>query len=54
MKCVICQKGPEDGVALYRQNETGVQGIWACAEHRTAPVDPEVQDIVDAIEADNV
>ncbi len=51
--CEVCARGPapeRGGVAVYRQNAFGVPGIWRCAEHRTAPVDPEVQEIVDAIE----
>lgn len=53
MQCHICGKGPapeHGGVTVYRQNEKGVPGIWACEQHRKAPVDPETQDIVDIIE----
>jgi hypothetical protein len=53
MKCEICEKGPRDGVAIYRQNAVGVMpAIWRCRAHREASVDPEVQHIVDVIEAD--
>ena len=33
MNCITCGKGIFEGIALYRQNETGVAGIWACLEH---------------------
>lgn len=39
-----------EGISLFRQNEKGVKGIWRCAVHNIAPVDPEVADIVIAIE----
>ncbi len=52
--CDVCQRGPSPergGVAVYRQNPVGeLPAVWRCREHRDAPVDPEVQDIVDAIE----
>ena len=51
MKCEICGKGVLDGVTLYRQNELGVKGIWRCTEHNQQPVDKEVQELVDIIEA---
>lgn len=33
MKCVICQKGPMNGVTLYRINAKGQPGLWACDRH---------------------
>lgn len=54
MKCVICQKGPAQGVTLYRINRKGVEGFWACKKHKdqtdAPPVDPDVQFIVDIVE----
>jgi hypothetical protein len=53
MKCVICKKGPMQGVSLYRINEKGKPGLWACRAHRSqtdAPVDPELDEIVSRIE----
>lgn len=51
MRCMICNKGMNDGVTLFRQNPKGEEGIWACREHRFEPVAKEVEDIVDAIES---
>lgn len=51
MKCIHCEKGPADGVALFRQNPKGETGIWACEEHNKQPLDPLVKDITDAIAA---
>lgn len=31
--CYICGKHPADGFTVYRQNEKGVSGIFACEEH---------------------
>jgi hypothetical protein len=31
--CEICGNGLQDGVSLYRANETGVTGIWRCSAH---------------------
>ena len=51
MKCQTCNLGPEDGVTVYRQNEVGeLPAVWACREHRTAPVPDDVQALVDVIE----
>lgn len=53
MKCVICQKGPQHGVSLFRINATGQRGFWACRKHRSqtdAPVDPELDRLVDVLE----
>lgn len=32
MKCFKCNNTLEDG-PLFRQNENGVTGVWACSEH---------------------
>lgn len=54
MKCHVCDKGPapeHGGVTVYRQNPEGeLPAVWACAEHRSAPVDSETQRIVDVLE----
>jgi hypothetical protein len=53
-KCCFCERGPQDGVTVYRVNAKGEAGIWACREHRqqadAPPTDPEVQRLVNAIE----
>lgn len=34
MICCICKKGPLDGgISVYRINEKGVPGMYACADH---------------------
>ena len=53
MKCIFCQKGLAEGVALYRINQKGVPGVWACLADRPktdAPIDPEVDRLIRAIE----
>ena len=51
MRCEICNKGPAiDGVTVYRQNEKGVKGIWACKQHAVFKPDPEVKRIVNILE----
>lgn len=45
MKCFKCGKSAADGTNLYRQNEKGVAGIWACAPH-SKPVEQELVHIV--------
>jgi hypothetical protein len=51
--CEICGRGPapeHGGISVFRHNEKGQPGIWRCAVHNDAPVDPEVAEIVIAIE----
>lgn len=53
MNCIFCHKGMADGVSLFRINEKGVPGIWACREHRSLSdqkLDAEVDEIVSLIE----
>ena len=53
MRCVICKKGPVEGVSVFRINTTGRPGLWACKRHRgqtDAPVDPELDELVAHIE----
>lgn len=53
LRCVICKKGAPD-VSLFRINEKGVPGLWACAKHLkqtdAPPPDPELQKLVDILE----
>lgn len=53
MKCHVCGLGPANGVTVYRQNETGVPGVWACLIHSECQVAPDVAEIVTIIERDN-
>lgn len=53
MECFVCKrKMPEVG-RLVRVNEKGVEGIWACVEHRKnsnwKPI-PEVEELCDVIQ----
>lgn len=50
MNCYKCKKGIDEGIALFRQNPKGETGVWACAECNTQPIDPEVQEIVNAVQ----
>lgn len=52
MTCHVCGVSVKDA-ALYRQNEKGVAGAWACGQHNARGIDPEVRDIVEVIEQDN-
>jgi hypothetical protein len=48
MKCLFCQKGPAQGVSLFRVNAKGQPGMWACEKHvgqTDAAVSPEVRDL---------
>lgn len=49
MRCEICGKSPSDGIALHRQNEKGVEGIWRCSDCNFKPVPPEIQLLLDAL-----
>jgi hypothetical protein len=53
MKCCICQKGIDAVGVLYRINEKGIKGIYACREHVSqtdaAPPDEEIKDIVSIV-----
>lgn len=44
--CYVC--GVDD-LELYRQNEKGVKGVFACPEHNIGKVDEMVLEIVDII-----
>lgn len=55
MECEICKKSAQfDGVALFRQNEYGVIGIWRCRDHNEKNIDKEVDEIVTSIEKHTV
>lgn len=54
MVCVICGRGPREGVSVFRINEKGVPGLWACRQHikqtdGTRP-DENLLRVVEAIE----
>jgi hypothetical protein len=47
---LICFKcGKSDG-ALFRQNEKGVPGIWACDAHNQAERDPVLEEVTAIVE----
>ena len=52
MKCQVCGKGPVEGVSLFRVNAKGQPFVGRCRAHlgASAPVDPEVEAIVNAID----
>lgn len=49
MKCYLCSTT----TPLFRVNEKGVKGVWACKKHNTTPVDTLVSEIVEVIQGDN-
>lgn len=49
-RCYVCDKGPMDGITVYRQNEKGRPAICACEEHDRR-ADPELKLIVAEIES---
>jgi hypothetical protein len=51
MECHICGFGPAQGVSVFRQNETGVAGVWACKKH-AAPgsIPDDVDELVSILE----
>ena len=53
IECCVCKKGPANGVPVYRINEYGIEGIWACSQHikqtDAPPVPEDVRRIVRAI-----
>lgn len=54
MKCLFCQKGPAQGVSLFRVNAKGQPGVWACERHigqTDAAVDDDVRGIVSALKS---
>jgi hypothetical protein len=51
MKCVHCCYGLDKG-PLFRINHKGESGIWTHSQCQQQTIDPEVQTIVDIIEAD--
>jgi hypothetical protein len=54
MICEQCGRGIHEGIALHRQNEPGeLPAVWRCTECNRRPLDLEVRDITEAIEADN-
>lgn len=56
MKCAVCNRGPAQGVSLFRMNATGQKGLWACNEHKDhfdGRIDPETQEIVRILEGES-
>ena len=51
MKCFKCEKGLAECGGLFRTNDKGEPGIFACAGCNNTPVDPIVKDIVSLISA---
>ncbi len=55
MNCEICNKGPREGVTVYRVNPKGQQGIWRCPAHLTSEqadgIHPETIQVVRLIES---
>jgi hypothetical protein len=52
MKCLFCQKGPAQGVNLFRVNAKGQPGVWACQKHigqTDAKPDAETLEIVNIL-----
>jgi hypothetical protein len=47
--CHVCGKGPADGVNLFRQNRKGVEGEWACKDHSTVEIDPEIEKLAKVV-----
>lgn len=54
MRCVICSKGPQDGLTLHRINAKGQPGVWACSKHRgntdAPPLDPALGEVIRILE----
>lgn len=53
MKCAVCERGPVQGVSLFRMNAKGQPGLWACNEHKDqfdARVDSDVLSLVKDLE----
>lgn len=44
--CYVCGR---NNLELYRQNEKGVKGVFACPEHNVGKVDEMVLEIVAVI-----
>jgi hypothetical protein len=49
VKCHVCGKGPQECVTVFRQNEKGGPGSWACEEHATIAPDPTTKAVTDAL-----
>lgn len=48
--CAVCGKGTMEGVSLYRTNEVGIPGVWACKQHYAGPPDPDMFTLVKDLE----
>jgi hypothetical protein len=51
-RCLICDKGPRDGVAVFRINKKGDPGVFVCMAHHhmtdAPPLDPSLKAIAKA------
>lgn len=56
MKCFKCGQGAEIAGALYRQNEKGVPGIWACIRcaSKESTADTALMEVMAIVEKDNL
>ena len=59
IECSICNKGPADGVPIFRLGPKGVRDAeWRCRVHMSvdqkSTLDPEVDRIVSIIEEDSL
>lgn len=57
IECSICNKGPFNGVSLFRLGEKGdINAEWRCRVHMSveqkAELDPDVDDLVSILESE--
>lgn len=52
IKCEICERTPEDGVTLIRQNPKGEVGVFRCIEHNEVDVDEGLREVINALNDD--
>lgn len=53
MKCAVCDKGPMQGVSIFRMNAKGQPGLWACNEHKDhfdGRIPEDVKEVVSVFE----
>jgi hypothetical protein len=48
----MCGKKPQDGFNLYRQNQKGDVGVWACSSH-SKPIEDELVHLVGVLQKAN-
>lgn len=52
MRCAVCERGPMQGVSIFRMNAKGQPGLWACNEHKDhfdGRIPDDVKEIVNAL-----